>query len=406
MNETTAGVEAGLDYYNFTNGSSLWFDNSTALSEEERIIQQKLNSSFGAWLVFMEMSLALLGIILNLTVLISIREKEAIFNQTANVIHANLCAANLIAAVFVKSFAAVYHGYGVACQRWEIELAFCTVHTITSRSTWVVFPYTLLFLCWHSLALRAGKIVSLIKEKKKQLVTADAPKGFMLGSTAMGMELPLSRSTTVTDEEPMCSFEEESEGLTTKQKLAVGFIWLVAGIYSVMSNSILSKEREVFCSLRSDLSDKFNFMSLFIAIGVPLVFGPMLCPIGHTLLSFIACCKGVSSSTCTWSDPKSQGLSDCAVITGFTVVFIVIYPVQMYVTEVYIANVQSMFVFMAFKYCYGALHIVLLPLIVLVMKKDIRRAAVNTYVKGKEDDSGEITFEQFQKETGMGVNPG
>ena len=100
------------------------------------------------------------------------------------------------------------------------------------------------------------------------------------------------------------------------------------------------------------------------------------------------------------------GLSDCAVITGFTVVFIVIYPVQMYVTEVYIANVQSMFVFMAFKYCYGALHIVLLPLIVLIMKKDIRRAAVNAYVKGKEDDNGEITFEQFQKETGIGVNPG
>ena len=59
------------------------------------------------------------------------------------------------------------------------------------------------------------------------------------------MELPLSRSTTVTDEEPMCSFEEESEGLTTKQKLAVGFIWLVAGIYSVMSNSILSKGHTV-----------------------------------------------------------------------------------------------------------------------------------------------------------------
>ena len=100
------------------------------------------------------------------------------------------------------------------------------------------------------------------------------------------------------------------------------------------------------------------------------------------------------------------GLSDCAVLTGFTVVFIVIYPVQMYVTEVYIANVQSMFVFMAFKYCYGALHIVLLPFIILIMKKDIRRAAVNTYVKGKEDDNGEITFEQFQKETGIGVNPG
>ena len=56
------------------------------------------------------------------------------------------------------------------------------------------------------------------------------------------MEMPLSRSTTVTEEEPLMSgFEDESEGLTTKQKLALGFIWLVAGVYSVLSNSILSK---------------------------------------------------------------------------------------------------------------------------------------------------------------------
>ena len=71
---------------------------------------------------------------------------------------------------------------------------------------------------------------------------------------------------------------------------------------------ITNLEREVFCSLRSDLSDNFNFMSLFIAIGVPLVFGPMFCPIGHILLSLIACCKGVSTSTCTLKDPKSHGM--------------------------------------------------------------------------------------------------
>ena len=100
-----------------------------------------------------------------------------------------------------------------------------------------------------------------------------------------------------------------------------------------------------------------------------------------------------------------KGLSDCAVITGFTVVFVVIYPVQMYVTEVYIANVQSMFVFMSFKYCYGCLHIVLLPFIILIMKKDIRRAAISTYVKNNTDD-GEITFEQLQEHVGIGVNPG
>ena len=52
-------------------------------------------------------------------------------------------------------------------------------------------------------------------------VTADASKGYMLGASATGMELPLSRSTTAdiekttTDDEPeMCGFEDESEGFS------------------------------------------------------------------------------------------------------------------------------------------------------------------------------------------------
>ena len=59
-----------------------------------------------------------------------------------------------LAAVLGKSIAVVYHGYAMARSRWEVELAFCTLHTITSRVTWAVFPYTLLVLCWHGLALR------------------------------------------------------------------------------------------------------------------------------------------------------------------------------------------------------------------------------------------------------------
>lgn len=83
----------------------------------------------------------------------------------------------------------------------------------------------------------------------------------------------------------------------------------------------------------------------------------------------------------------------------------IIYPVQMYVTEEYMANVQSMFVFMSFKYCYGCLHLILLPFIILLVKKDIRQAAIATYVKTNTED-GEITFEQLQEHVGIGVNPG
>ena len=63
------------DNFNETLNESLW-------DEEEKQLQFKLNSSFGAWLVFMEMTLAIVGIVFNLTVVISIREKESLMNNT------------------------------------------------------------------------------------------------------------------------------------------------------------------------------------------------------------------------------------------------------------------------------------------------------------------------------------
>ena len=49
-----------------------------------------------ARMVVMEMCLALLGIIFNLIVLISIRERESLLKSTLNVILASLSAANLV----------------------------------------------------------------------------------------------------------------------------------------------------------------------------------------------------------------------------------------------------------------------------------------------------------------------
>ncbi len=111
-----------------------------------------------AHMVVMEMTLAFFGIVFNLVVLISVREKESLLNSTLNVILANLCFANLVSAVFVKSIAVVYNGYAVAMSLWKVELAFCTVHTVTFRATWAVFPYSIVVLCWLGLATRAEKI--------------------------------------------------------------------------------------------------------------------------------------------------------------------------------------------------------------------------------------------------------
>ncbi len=35
--------------------------------------------------------------------------------------------------MFVKSIAVIYNGYAVAASLWEVELAFCSIHTITFR---------------------------------------------------------------------------------------------------------------------------------------------------------------------------------------------------------------------------------------------------------------------------------
>ena len=78
----------------------------------------------------------------------------------------------------------------------------------------------------------------------------------------------------------------------------------------------------------------------------------------------------------------------------------------MYITEVYFASIKTLFPFMFIKYIVGSLHLIALPSLVLFVKRDIRKAARETYVKkSTQNDSTEITFEQLQENLGIGVQP-
>ena len=77
-------------------------------------------SSQGAFLALLEMTLAIVGTILNLIVLIPIIN-TSLKNSTLNVLIANLCLANLVSAVFVKLIGVIYHGYAVAAARYDIQ---------------------------------------------------------------------------------------------------------------------------------------------------------------------------------------------------------------------------------------------------------------------------------------------
>ena len=74
-------------------------------------------ASQGCFLVLLEMSMALIGTILNLTVLIPVLEIEELSHSTLNILMANLSLGNLISTVFVKLVGVVYHGYALAVSR-------------------------------------------------------------------------------------------------------------------------------------------------------------------------------------------------------------------------------------------------------------------------------------------------
>ena len=65
--------------------------------------------SRGALVVVLDMTLAVLSVVMNLIVLTAIREKEAVAGVT-NLLLANLCFSNLTSAALVKSISIVHHG--------------------------------------------------------------------------------------------------------------------------------------------------------------------------------------------------------------------------------------------------------------------------------------------------------
>ena len=101
----------------------------------------------GGVVVITDMVLALTTIVTNLVVVTGIKEQKV----TIGLIHlvlGNLCLANLFSAVLVKSISIVHHGYVVAANTIQSSVAFCSILTISYRTTWAVLPWTIVALSW------------------------------------------------------------------------------------------------------------------------------------------------------------------------------------------------------------------------------------------------------------------
>ena len=97
------------------------------------------------------MTLGVIGIFVNLMVVSAIRSQDSLQENTSNLLLANLCFSNLIVSFLVKPISAVYVAYALTTGENEVGLAFCSLYTLAFRTTWLVFPFTMVALCWNCL---------------------------------------------------------------------------------------------------------------------------------------------------------------------------------------------------------------------------------------------------------------
>ena len=124
----------------------------------------------GALVVVLDMTLAVTSIFFNIVVITALRQKQEMLSNTFNLVLLNLCSANLLSAVLVKSISIVHHGYSVAANVVTSNIAFCLLYTFSFRLTWAVLPWTIVMGSWLTISPRIRRIQ--VRDNDKLLVKA------------------------------------------------------------------------------------------------------------------------------------------------------------------------------------------------------------------------------------------
>ena len=175
------------------------------------------------------MTLAFVGIFCNLMVVSTIRDHDELQESTSNLLLANIALSNLIISFLVKPISAVYVAYSMTTGQGRVGLAFCTLYTMAYRTTWIVFPFTILALCWNYLRLSLS--MSLICPAHCNVTSTLFPCWQQRPEAEDGEE-----DLTQADSQLAAEWEEMQRARlfpTIKQKSILSAIWLVSALYGL-----------------------------------------------------------------------------------------------------------------------------------------------------------------------------
>ena len=173
-------------------------------------------------LVMIEMVSAVIGIFVNLMVFSSVRNLDYLQESTSNLLITNICFSNILISFLVKPISAIYVSYALSTGEWHLGLAFCTLYTLTYRTTWLAFPLSVVSLCWDSLNTHCNKITCCQNRHHHHGQVAH------LGGS-------LEEEESVADDNESEDAKRAMAFPTIKQKAILTGIWFISILYGLMA---------------------------------------------------------------------------------------------------------------------------------------------------------------------------
>ena len=190
--------------------------------------------------------------------------------------------------------------------------------------------------------------------------------------------------------------------LSMFNKGTLGAIWGVSFIYGILTEHFLSKKIDVPCSVSDNIAENFGIFSIFLAIIIPTIIGPVIVTIIHIIINIINVIRKNAPLT---ADLKSEELQNIICLMLLTIVFLITFITSMIICEVFLPANENILYFVLLKYVAGTSHHLFGPVSILLSRRDICSSVTLVYRRGgtTQSKSCEITAEQMQKE--LGSNP-
>ena len=254
----------------------------------------------------------------------------------------NLCFANLLSAVMVKSISIVHNAYAVAANTSQSNIAFCMLYSFGYRLTWAVLPWSITVLSWLSVLPRLRRleatncVVTPVQSPEQQITTIDLAVSLTEAETGGLVET------------------EKDENLHLGQlriadRITLGSIWLISLLYGLMTDQFLSKEVDLPCSVSNNIQTYQGITSVSLAIILPTVCGPAMAGVTHLVISVLNTVRGTTINS---EENRKMEIKNLLCILCLILVFLPTYISSMILTELYL-DIGNIFLFVLVKYIIG-----------------------------------------------------